>query len=1202
MKCHFSTVALVAALSPINSVFAQGGQVFGWGSNSFGQASSAPPGMLPTRVLVAGGDFTAELRSDGSFVGWGDNGAGQLGAPANMGPIAQLAVGDAHAYALSQDGTLRGWGAGSANSPDSHPHYGQSMTPSNLGVVSQFACGGLHTYALLADGTLRGWGRNNAGQTNTPGGLGTVTQVACSNVATFAVLADGSLRGWGSTGTIPGGIGPVARVVCGSFHTYVHRTNGTIVGWGGGSEGASTTPADLGVVSQVECGGYFTYALLPNGTLRSWGANEYGQRNTPTDLGAVMQVACGAHHTCVLLMDGTVRMWGRNNKGQTSARVQVSGVTQVAGGLHHSYALRTDGTLIGWGRNDYGQTNTPVNLGAVTAVACGGSHTYALKPNGTVQGWGGEGIDNYGQTTTPTGLGVVTQVACGWYHTYALNAAGALFGWGNNSFGQTSTPSDVGVASKVACGKTHTYALRPNGTLRGWGDNQSGQINTPASLASVVQVACGGTHTCALRSDGTVRAWGAGNFDNYGQVAIPADLGSVVEVACGAFHTYLLLADGSLRGFGGSPNDPGVTSVSGNAGAFSRVACGFGHTLALLSPSASSCSNPGGTGTATLSVSGSAWENVSIWSWSDGGGPQVPGLLTNVDLGDFGSVGSTCDAQCATLVARSGSTLIVPADLADASTWGNHSVSVSGAATMAGRVWLLGSGASTLPADLNIPVVVTGNPQGTFDVIQTTVPPPAGKFLTLVPSSSLGGGTTYSLRLLDLPGSASLTGASSGTFVGTAVAAEAMDWNGDGFDDLALAIDFGTSQPGRLQVLLNDGEGNLGGTSVQVSTPAGPQCLAVGDVNQDGKTDAVVCIGSNQTGQIYLNAFTGSTQGAPFTAGATLPVGGNPLSAIVIPPAGGSSLVEGPGGPSVGMGSGGSGGGGSGTSVKVFNPTTGQVQQSVTVPGTPNALVRRGRQLGTGGNNASTVGGSDLPGFLALLTPDAQGQYAVTQQVAVPGVPKQMDAADIDGDGYEDIVSANASPQVQGTGTALPVLTLFRGGPVQVGQAVPIAPVGGTAGLDISLIDADSDGDRDLVSVHQTVVGQSKAVLIQIDTPGPGAPLTIGAQTDLDASRPILSTRGNLDGVGGEDLFLVDSGTSSLSLQGGSGPAVRPFRGDPGTPPCLADINGDGRRDGVDLGNLLAQWGVSGSADINSSGTVDGVDLAFLLANWGLCP
>jgi hypothetical protein len=430
-----------------------------------------------------------------------------------------------------------------------------------------------------------------------------------------------------------------------------------------------------------------------------------------------------------------------------------------------------------------------------------------------------------------------------------------------------------------------------------------------------------------------------------------------------------------------------------------------------------------------------------------------------------------------------------------------------------------------------------------------------------------------------------------------------MDWNGDGFDDLALAIDFGASQPGRLQVLLNDGEGNLGGTSVQVNTPEGPQCLAVGDVNEDGKTDAVVCIGSNQTGQVYLNAFSGNTQGAPFTAGATLPVGGDPLSAVVIPPAGGSSLVGGPSGPGVGMGSGGSGGsGGQGPSVKVFNPLTGQVQQTVTVPGSPNALVRRGRQLGTGGNSATTVGGSGLSGFLAMLTPNAQGQYTVTQQVPVPGVPQQMDAADIDGDGYADIVSANSSPQVQGSGTALPVLTLFRGGAVQVGQAVPIAPTGGTAGLDISLIDADSDGDRDVVSVHQTVVGQSRAVLIQIDTPGPGAPLTIGAQTELDASRPILSTRGNLDGLGGEDLFLVDSGTSSLSLAGGEGPAVRPFRGSPEVPSCDGDINGDGTVEGKDLATLLAHWGSVGTADLNDSGSVDGVDLAILLTNWGSCP
>lgn len=133
--------------------------------------------------------------------------------------------------------------------------------------------------------------------------------------------------------------------------------------------------------------------------------------------------------------------------------------------------------------------------------------------------------------------------------------------------------------------------------------------------------------------------------------------------------------------------------------------------------------------------------------------------------------------------------------------------------------------------------------------------------------------------------------------------------------------------------------------------------------------------------------------------------------------------------------------------------------------------------------------------------------------------------------------------------------------------AVPIAPLGASSGLDVSLIDADGDGDRDIVSVQRTVGTQSAAVLMRIDTTGSGGPLTIGEETDLGANAPILSTRGDLDGVGGEDLFLVDQASSFM---GGSGAAVaKPYLGDPGNA-CPADIDGDGQVGGADLGVLLS--------------------------------
>lgn len=50
-----------------------------------------------------------------------------------------------------------------------------------------------------------------------------------------------------------------------------------------------------------------------------------------------------------------------------------------------------------------------------------------------------------------------------------------------------------------------------------------------------------------------------------------------------------------------------------------------------------------------------------------------------------------------------------------------------------------------------------------------------------------------------------------------------------------------------------------------------------------------------------------------------------------------------------------------------------------------------------------------------------------------------------------------------------------------------------------------------------------------------------------------------------------------------------------------ADLDGDGKVDGSDLGMLLAAWGSDGrdsGADLDADGVVSGPDLARLLAGW----
>jgi hypothetical protein len=523
---------------------------------------------------------------------------------------------------------------------------------------------------------------------------------------------------------------------------------------------------------------------------------------------------------------------------------------------------------------------------------------------------------------------------------------------------------------------------------------------------------------------------------------------------------------------------------------------------------------------------------------------------------------------------------------AGASAVGNdYSVRVNTTANLAGRVWLLGvsGGASTLPANLDLPVLSCATANGFFDLIQTDVPPPAGKFLTLVPSV-VNGRTVFSLRLLDLPGNAELTGASTGSFSGTAVAAETIDIDHDGFDDLALAIDFGAGQSGLIQILLNDGAGNLGGSSVLKSIPAQPACMAVGEVNNDGKADVVVGIASDNSARVYLD-----NGASALVAGAAIPgLGGTPTAVIVLDGAATSVM---PSSNSIGVGT-------SSGKFRIYGDAT--LQQEITMAGTPST-VSGGNTTGSG-NSTIVTGGSTantfglLPaaetGFVQTLVRGANGLYAIHQNFGLTAKPVALDVADIDGDGLADIVSANADPVIPESGSALPVLSIFRNVGGSFNGGTPYQPEGASSARSVALIDVDNDGDRDIVSVNNKV-GGSEATLLRIDTLGAGTPLAVGQTTVLDASNPIIATRGNLDGVGGEDLFLVNQ--PSVSNFTGSR-EVKPFLGVAG---LQGDLDGDGEVSTSDIAILLLDFGpCTGSpcpSDLDGDGEVGTGDVAFLL-------
>ena len=101
---------------------------------------------------------------------------------------------------------------------------------------------------------------------------------------------------------------------------------------------------------------------------------------------------------------------------------------------------------------------------------------------------------------------------------------------------------------------------------------------------------------------------------------------------------------------------------------------------------------------------------------------------------------------------------------------------------------------------------------------------------------------------------------------------------------------------------------------------------------------------------------------------------------------------------------------------------------------------------------------------------------------------------------------------------------------------------------------------------------------------------TCGLQSRVSFT-PVCGTNYKI-AIGSWSTTATGSGTFTISQTGSC------------TPPCPADLNGDGAVNGSDLTALLGAWGAANgsNADLNGDGQVNGSDLTALLGAWGNCP
>lgn len=136
-------IKAVAATAFYCLALQEGGKLFKWGGPSW-EASFESPGELPDDVVdLQGGErHVLALRSDGTVLGFGENGAGQIDLPDGLRDVIAISAGGHNSLALKKDGTLVAWGA-------------ERTVPAGLTGVTAISCGPYHSMALVGEATRK---------------------------------------------------------------------------------------------------------------------------------------------------------------------------------------------------------------------------------------------------------------------------------------------------------------------------------------------------------------------------------------------------------------------------------------------------------------------------------------------------------------------------------------------------------------------------------------------------------------------------------------------------------------------------------------------------------------------------------------------------------------------------------------------------------------------------------------------------------------------------------------------------------------------------------------------------------------------------------------------------------------------------------------------------------------------------------------
>jgi len=331
-----------------------------------------------------------------------------------------------------------------------------------------------------------------------------------------------------------------------------------------------------------------------------------------------------------------------------------------------------------------------------------------------------------------------------------------------------------------------------------------------------------------------------------------------------------------------------------------------------------------------------------------------------------------------------------------------------------------------------------------------------------------------------------------------------------------------------------DAVAEIGGLSFAAKTDfgtgAGPESIAVGDFNGDGKQDLATANVSASTASVLLgNGSGGFAAKADFTTTTpySIAVGdfnGDGKQDLATANYGADTA-------SVLLGN------GDGTFAAKADFTTGALPASIAV----------GDFNGDGKQDLATA--NYTAGTASVLLGNGDGSFAAKTDFTTGTIPQGIAVGDFNGDGKQDLVTANYT-----AGTASVLLGDGSGG-----FAAKTDVTTGTTPYSIAVGDFNGDGKQDLVTANHSA-GTASVLLGN----GNGS---FAAKTDFAAGNgPISIAVGDFNGDGKQDLATANVGASTASVllgNGSGGFAAKTDFTTGGGPISIAggDFNGDGKQD-----------------------------------------